>query len=157
VADAVPAGRRAAAEPMTRRLRRRAGTAFVALGALVLAATWIAILGFSEEVQILVRRHGPAEQAEARANRDARDPVAEIYGIPEKGPLRVVFPPAADRIEPPEAPGTVLLHVDRLRGQSPLLARTLAAVGSTGGVLLLVAGAALVLGARRASDPAPRG
>jgi hypothetical protein len=156
VTDDVPAGR---AGPKRARLARSAGTASLALGAGVIGVSCAAILGFSEEVQILARRHGPIEEAEARANRDPRDPVAEIYGIPEREgtPVRVVFPPAARRIEPPEAPGAVLLFVDRARGEAPLLARTLAAVGGAGGVLLLVAGAALRFGARRGATANPGG
>jgi hypothetical protein len=155
VEGVVPAARPAPAGRDTRRLRRSAGKVAIALGALLLAATWTAVLAFSEEVQILWRRHGPAEEAEARTLRDERDDVAEIYGVPEGRPVRVVFPETRDRIEPPEAPGTVLLAVDRARGSTPLLARTLAGAGSAGGLLLVVAGFALLAGAGRA-DPARR-
>jgi hypothetical protein len=140
-------------------LLRRAGTACLVVGGVLIAVTWVAVLAFSEEVQILARRHDPADEAAARSARDPRDDVAEIYGIPEGRPVRVVFPEATHRIDPPEAPGRVLLFVDRAHGESPLLARTLAATGSAGGALLLAAGAALLLGARRprTADPAPRG
>jgi hypothetical protein len=144
-------------EPAARRLRRLGGRAAVALGAVVLAACATAVLAFSEEVTILARRHDAEARAAARAAFDPRDDVAELYGVPEGRPVRVVFPDPDGRIVPPEAPGRVLLAVDRVRGRSPLLARTLLAVGAPGGALLVLAGAALALGARRASDPAARG
>src|SRR5262245_61010736 len=104
----VPAARSAAGPARFARLRRRAGHGALLLGALVLVATWASILAFSEVVRILARRNDPRDEAEARRLRDPRDDVAEVYGIPEGDPVRVVFPDPAARIDPVEAPGTVL-------------------------------------------------
>ncbi|MFM8979336.1 MAG: hypothetical protein ACKOSS_02570 [Planctomycetia bacterium] len=99
-------------------------------------------LGWGHEVTLLHARKSAGEQAEWRRLRDPRDDPAEIYGQPEGAPLRVIAG-RAGLLAPPEAPGRLLLCVDRARGEVPLQARTLwgwtccaALVLATGALLL---------------------
>jgi hypothetical protein len=112
----------------------RLGSALLFLGALLPALALLASLVAGEEVTILARARDAEERAEQRRIRDPRDDPAEIYGVPEPGAVRVVFPRPDRRILPPEAPGRVLLVVDRLAGDRVLLARTmlLGALGAGG-------------------------
>jgi hypothetical protein len=125
--------------------RRRAGTVLLAAGPLLPALALLAGVLFGEEVTILNRLHDEAAREEQRRVRDPRDDVAEIYGVPERGSLSVLWPRPERRILPAEDPGRVLLFVDRLGGESPLLARVVAAVAGVAGALLFVAGLGLLL------------
>ena len=89
------------------------------LGALALE------LCFGREVTLLHNVKSEAERAEWRRLRDAADDPAEIYGVPEGAPLRVLLLDPGELIEPAEAPGRLLLPTDRAQGRAPLQMRTL--------------------------------
>lgn len=116
------------------------------VGLAALADRW-----FGVDVTILSRTYDKAEREEARLvfDDEADDP-AELYGLPERGTMRVVLRRShADPrlITPEEAPHRRLLPVDRAGGARPPEARWVWWAGyvmSTIGVLML-----LVLGWRR--------
>lgn len=97
---------------------------FEVLGALLVAAA-VALLAFREfaiangrvTVTLLVHPRGAAAQRQARAQRDARDDVAEIYGTPVGQPIELVIPggSASPRLlVPAEAPDRRFLPVEAL-------------------------------------------
>jgi hypothetical protein len=128
---------------------RRAGRVLLALAVLGPLAAWAFGAALGEEVTLLHRRNDAAEEAEARRLRDPRDDPAHVYGSPEPGRVRVLFPDAARRVVPVEDPTRVLLHVDRVHGETVLDARTLLVRTAAVALLLGLAGAGLLLAARR--------
>lgn len=131
-----------------RSLLRAAAVLATAAALLVLGAGALDLV-LGHEVTLLHAPKSPEEQAEWRRLRDPRDDPAEIYGQPEGAPLRVLV--ARDRLlAPPEAPGRLLLVVDRAGGDVPWQARTL--WGGAGSAAAALATGALLLAwrARRA-------
>lgn len=137
---------------------RRAALALAAAAALALLAAAALDVLAGVEVTLLHNPTSPAEQAEWRRLRDPADDPAEIYGVPEGPPLRVLLLDRRDAIEPPEAPGRVLLVTQRAAGRVPLQTRTLWRWTLSGaGPALLLAGALAVLARRRAGGGAASG
>jgi hypothetical protein len=135
----------------------RAATLLAMVAALVLlgAGGIDAILG--QEVTLVHAAKSPAEQVEWRRLRDPHDDPAEIYGQPEGAPLRVVLLDRTRLIDPPEAPGRLLLPVDRARGDVPLQSRTMwmVAAASAVGALALAGVLALIARVRRRPTTRP--
>ncbi|MFM8386607.1 MAG: hypothetical protein ACKOCB_07330 [Planctomycetia bacterium] len=110
--------------PASRRSLVRAAAVLAIAAALLACTAGVVDLWLGHEVTLLHATKGPEEQAEWRRLRDARDDPAEIYGQPEGSPLRVIVP-RSRLLAPPEAPGRLLLPVERARGEAPLQARVL--------------------------------
>jgi hypothetical protein len=69
----------------------------------------------------------PHDSATVELNRSLflpGDPVAELYGNPLQNTVRVIMPPSARLLRPPEDPSLLLLAVDKEAGENPLQART---------------------------------
>jgi hypothetical protein len=134
----------------TRSPLSRAAVVLATIAALLLLGAGGLDLAFGRSLTLLHAAKSPAEQAEWRRLRDPRDDPAEIYGQPEGAPLRVLVFDGERVIDPPEAPGHLLLAVDRARGEVPLQSRTLwLRVGLAALGLLVLAGVLALLGRRR--------
>lgn len=106
--------------------RSRAAAALAVAAALVVGGALALDLGWGAEVTLLHALKSPEEQEEWRRLRAPADDPAEIYGQPEGPALRVLLLgdlPAP--VQPVEAPGRLLLAVDRTGSRVPLQTRTL--------------------------------
>lgn len=106
---------------------RRLRSALIALGlgsgCLIVLVALVLDWGLAREV-ILIVPHDEASIEINRALHSPGDPVADIYGLPSSDPVRVVAPRWDRIIQPTEAPGILLLKVDKQIGENPLQVQT---------------------------------
>lgn len=96
-----------------------------AIGLGLLAPVTAGILDRFYAVTVLpVAPASPEVVALNRTLHEGGQSVAEIYGVPMAGPMRVLFPPDERLVRPREDPGQLLLLVDKQRGDNPLQVKT---------------------------------
>ncbi|MBI4576659.1 MAG: hypothetical protein HY722_10395 [Planctomycetes bacterium] len=130
---------------MRRRLGGWALVAGAALGVLAPALAAAVDAAWGREVLPIAPHHTDVV-ALNRATWQLGEPVAEVYGLPARAPIRVIRPDPARLVVPEEDRTLVLLAVDRQAGENPLQARTLgvaARYAMLAGAALSAAGAAV--------------
>jgi hypothetical protein len=108
---------------LTRSLRITRRVALVAT-LLALPSAWIVDRALGVDV-VPIAAHDAATITVNRALHSPGSDVAEIYGTPLGGPIRVVAPDRGALIVPWEDPGVRLLAIDKAAGENPLQTATL--------------------------------
>jgi hypothetical protein len=121
--------------------------------ALALAMTIDRALG--EEVR-MISPHDASTVEVNRALYVPGDPVAEIYGNALSNPVRVIAPDPDRIVRPDEEPATVLLTVDKQRGENPLQARTIWLFAKAAALGLGLLGVAALALPRSGVAPGPK-
>ena len=121
----------------------------------VLGLAMIIDRGFGEEVR-LISPHDASTVQVNRALHAPGDPVAEIYGNALSNPVRVIAPDADRIVRPDEDPATVLLTVDKQRGENPLQARTVWLFAKAAALGLGLLGVAALAFPRSCVVPGPK-
>ena len=122
----------------------------------VLGLAMIIDRGFGEDVR-LISPHDASTVQVNRALYVPGDPVAEIYGNALSKPVRVIAPDPDRIVRPDEDPATVLLTVDKQRGENPLQATTVWLFAKAGALGLGLLGLAALAFPRSCVVPSPNG